>query len=176
MTLLCIDELRKLPLRPLEHLNFQSNSEYACARLLEKYAGWRGLEGTTCQIAVGRAMFDFRIEDVFVEYHPISLRREFLTDSLRTIMSITHKLKREDKLQVLEAISEELKAQYSKRRGQTLAAHPAYSRMELICVHSQEEFVDLVLRRFSTHKLPSTQQLCQEFRALIKLSKKLKDH
>jgi hypothetical protein len=171
MTDMHIDEVRNLPSRPIERLNFQSNSEYACAKLLEKYTGWKGIEGVTFQIQVGRAVFDFRVEDTFIEYHPISLRREFITNGLRDIMSVAHKLKREDKLKVLEGISEELKAQYAKRRGQTLAAHPVYSRMELICVHSQEDFVNLVVKRFANRETPGAGHICQEFRNILKLKK-----
>lgn len=167
------DEIKSLPCRPVDQLNFQSLSEYACAKMLEKYAEWRGFEGTTFQIPVGRAVYDFRIGDTFIEYHPISLRREFITDALKTIMSAANKLPRKDKLQIMEGITEELKAQYAKRRGQTLAAHPVYSRMELVCIHSVEEFIDKVLRRFATREVPTTGVAAQEFRKLQKTGKRL---
>jgi hypothetical protein len=141
--------------------------------MLEKYAEWKGFEGATFQISVGRAVYDFRINDTFVEYHPISLRREFITDALRGIMSVANKLSRKDKLQIMESMTEELKAQYSKRRGQTLAAHPVYGRMDLICVHSVEEFIDKVLRRFAVKDVPSTGIAAQEFRNLQKAGKRL---
>lgn len=162
------DESLSMTARPVEDLNFQSLSEYACAKLLEKYTGWKGLEGTTFQIQVGRAVFDFRTEDTFIEFHPISLRREFITDGLKDIMSAVSDLPRANKLQLMEGISKELKAQYAKRRGQTLAAHPVYGRMELICVHSAEEFAVRVLQRFANRELPSPEKLCQEFRKLQK--------
>lgn len=169
-----IDELSSLPSRPIEQLSFQSLSEYACAKLLEKYAGWKGFDGVTFQIQVGRAMFDFRINDVFLEYHPISLRREFITDALGDIIRVAHKLHRKDKIELMASISKELEAQYAKRRGQTLAAHPIYGRMELICVHSCEGLVEHVLKRFATKELPSDGKLCQEFRNLQKSAKHLR--
>jgi len=141
--------------------------------MLEKYAGWKGFDGATFQIPVGRAIYDFRINDTFIEYHPISLRREFITDGFKGIMSAVNKLPRKDKLQIMEGVTEELKAQYSKRRGQTLAAHPVYSRMELVCVHSVEEFIDKVLRRFAIKEVPSTGIAAQEFRKLQKTGKRL---
>jgi hypothetical protein len=147
------DESLSMTARPVEDLNFQSLSEYACAKLLEKYTGWKGLEGTTFQIQVGRAVFDFRTEDTFIEFHPISLRREFITDGLKDIMSAVSDLPRANKLQLMEGISKELKAQYAKRRGQTLAA---------------EEFAVRVLQRFANRELPSPEKLCQEFRKLQK--------
>lgn len=162
------DESLSMTARPVESLNFQSLSEYACARLLEKYAGWKGIDGVTFQVQVGRAVFDFRVEDTFVEFHPISLRREFITDSLKDIMSAISEIPRANKLQLMEAISKELKAQYAKRRGQTLAAHPVYGRMDLICVHSAEEFAIRVIQRFANREIPSPEKLCQEFRKLQK--------
>lgn len=167
------DEIKSLPCRPVDQLNFQSLSEYACAKMLEKYAGWKGLDGITFQIPVGRTICDFRIGETFVEYHPISLRREFITDGLKGIMSAANKLPRKDKLQIIESVTEELKAQYAKRRGQTLAAHPAYSHMELVCVHSVEEFINKVLRRFAIKEVPSTGVAAQEFRKLQKTGKRL---
>lgn len=156
------------PSRPSTPLVFQSLSEYACAKMLEKYAGWSGIGGATFQVKVGRAVFDFRIGDTFVEYHPISLRREFLTSALRNIMSVAHRLNRRDKLVVLEAMSTELAAQYAKRRSQTLSAHPSYGSMQLICVHSPEEFAQKALYRLANRKCPSVEVLTREFRALQK--------
>jgi hypothetical protein len=163
-----IDEVANLPPRPLENLSFQSRSEYACAKMMGKYMGWKGIEGVTFQILVGRALYDFRIGDVFIEYHPISLRREFLTDALAEIMPILQNLKRHDKIAVLESINKELFAQYVKRRGQTLAAHPSYGSMELICANSPEMFFDKVIFRFATMKCPSALELGRDFRKLQK--------
>jgi hypothetical protein len=160
------DETLSMAKRPVEELNFQSASEYACAKLLEKYSGWQGIEGITFQVPVGRCVFDFRIGDTFVEYHPISLRREFLTDSLEEISSAIHRLPKDKKLQVLSAVSGELEAQYAKRRGQVLAAHPAYSRMDLICVHSPEGFVEDVLNRFHRSGGLKHDEVLKEFRKL----------
>lgn len=163
---LSFDELVLMGRRPIEELNFQSASEYACAKLLQKYTGWHGMEGVNFQIPVGRCVFDFRVEETFVEYHPISLRREFLTDSLSRISSVLQKLPKDKKLEVLSAISDELEAQYAKRRAQTLAAHTIYSRMELICVHSPQEFVEKVLKRFHQSGRLEDKEALKEFRAL----------
>lgn len=167
------DEQMSLPSRPINQLNFQSLSEYACAKMLEKYAGWKGFDGATFQILVGRAIYDFRINDTFVEYHPISVHREFGTDALRDIKTAIQRLPRANKLQIMQSLAQELKAQYSKRRGQTLAAHPIYSRMELVCIHSVEQFVEKVLRRFAIREVPNTVVAAQEFRQLQKAGKRL---
>lgn len=161
-----------LPPRPRDEQNFQSLSEYACAKLLEKYTQWRVIDGATFQISVGKSTFDFRIRDTFIEYHPISLRREFITDGLTNIMSAASKLPRSDKLQIMEAVAKELKAQYAKRRRQTLSAHQSYGSMELVCVHSPEEFINKILRRFAVKEIPSTQEVAREFRSLQKAGKR----
>jgi len=160
------DETLSMAKRPVEELNFQSASEYACAKLLEKYSGWQGVEGINFQIPVGRCVFDFRIGDTFIEYHPISLRREFLTDSLQRISSAINKLPKDKKLEVLSAVSDELEAQYAKRRGQILATHPTYSRMELVCVYSPEGFVKDVLKRFHISGRMEDKEVLKEFRKL----------
>lgn len=167
------DEIANLPKRPIEQLSLHSASEYACAKMLEKYAGWRGMDGVTVQIPVGRAIFDFRIGDVFIEYHPISLRRECLTDAVNRVNSAIHPLPKINKLEVLDAISEELKKQYTKRRGQVLAAHPSYGSMELICVHDMQSFVEKVIYRFATKPCPSLSECTKEFRKLQRRYKKI---
>ena len=167
------DEQMSLPSRPVNQLNFQSLSEYACAKMLEKYTGWKGFDGATFQILVGRAIYDFRINDTFVEYHPISVHREFGTDALKDIRIAIRNLPRKNKLLLMESLAEELKAQYVKRRGQTLAAHPVYSRMELVCVHNVEQFVDKILRRFAVKEVPDTAVAAREFRRLQKAGKRM---
>lgn len=163
-----IDEFGPLPKRPIENLNFESLSEYACAKMLEKYTGWIGIEGVTFQVPVGRAVYDFRLNNTFIEYHPISLRREFLTGALHRIMSVTNHMSKHDKITVMKAISDEMEAQYDKRRGQTLAAHPLYGSMELICAHSQEEFIHKVIYKFSPSRCPNMSEMTKEFRNLQK--------
>jgi len=152
-----------LPPVPAEMLDLQSASEYACVKLLEKYTNWKGIDGATCQIKVGRTTFDFRVEDTFVEFHPISLKREFITNGMRHISSAMHSLPKVKKVEILKAVAEELEAQYAKRRGQVLSAHPAYGKMQLICVHTPEEFIRKVICRFMTARDANVERMRQEF-------------
>jgi hypothetical protein len=161
------DKLR-LPSIPNELLSLQSGSEYACAKMLEKYCDWRPIDGATMQIKVGRTVFDFRIHDTFLEYHPISLKREFITDGMRAISSAIHGLSKPRKVEILKAVAEELEAQYAKRRGQVLSAHPAYGDMPLICVHTPEEFIRKVLCKFATVRCGDVDSLRREFNKLRK--------
>ena len=152
-----------LPPVPAEMLGLQSASEYACVKLLEKYTDWSGIDGATCQIKVGRTVFDFRIEDAFIEFHPISLKREFITNGMRHISSAMHSLPKAKKIEILKAVAEELEAQYAKRRGQVLSVHPVYGKMPLICVHTPEEFIRKVICRFMTAKSGNVERMRQEF-------------
>jgi hypothetical protein len=161
-------EHANLPPAPLEMLEFQSASEYACAKLLEKYTDWKGISGATCQIKIGRTYFDFRVYDTFVEYHPVSLKREFLTDGMRHISSAIHGLPKQSKVEILKAVATELEAQYAKRRGQVLSVHPTYGEMPLICVHTPEEFIRKVICRFSTAKEADVENMRREFNKIRK--------
>ena len=161
------DKLR-LPSIPDELLSLQSGSEYACAKMLEKYCGWQPIDGATMQIKVGRAIFDFRIHDTFIEYHPISLKREFITDGMRSISSAIHGLSKHKKVEILKAVAEELEAQYAKRRGQVLSVHPIYKDMPLICVHTPEEFIRKVICRFTIKRCGDVESLRREFNKLRK--------
>jgi len=146
----------------------QSGSEYACAKMLEKYSPWKAINGGTTQIKVGRTLFDFCIQDTFVEYHPISLKREFITDGMRAISSAIHGLPKSKKVEILKAVAEELEAQYAKRRAQVLSAHPVYKSMDLICVHTPEEFIREVLCQFATKPHGDMESLRREFHKLRK--------
>ena len=151
---------------------FESASEFACAALLERYTDWRAVQGVTMQVPIGRCNFDFLIGDTLLEFHPISLRREFLTDGLSKILSASRTLSKNEKLKLLDALVEEFKAQYKKRRGQVAAVDGTYRSCELLCVFTHDEFIEQVLKRFATKSLPSTSDLCKEFRQLCRITRR----
>jgi hypothetical protein len=161
------DRLR-VPSIPDELMSLQSGSEYACAKMLEKYCDWRPIDGATMQIKVGRTVFDFRVHDTFLEYHPISLKREFITDGMRSISSAIHGLPKPKKVEILKAVAEELEAQYAKRRSQVLSVHPNYREMPLVCVHTPEEFIRKVICRFTVKRCGDVESLRREFNKLRK--------
>lgn len=158
----------RLPRVPVDQIKFDSASEYACASLLEKYTKWEAYPGATLQIPVGRCVFDFKVGNTLVEYHPISLKHEFLTDALHEILSVARFVSKDKKADLLEAIAGEFRAQYIKRRGQTAAAHPVYQHCDVLCVFSPEEFVDRVLRPHASKPIGTTTDLCLEFRKLLR--------
>lgn len=164
------DEL-VVPPRKQEPLKFQSLSEYACVKLLEKHTSYKAVQGLTFQIAVGRASYDFLFHDTLIEYHPISLRHAFISESFSDILSAIHRLNKPERVKILNALSSELAAQYAHRRRQTAAAHPVYKDCEVVCVFSPEHFISSVLCRFSAKQLDEP-KCAQEFRRLQKEGRK----
>lgn len=158
----------RLPRVPVDQIKFDSASEYACAYLLEKYTTWQAYPGATLQIPIGRCLFDFKVGSTLVEYHPISLKHEFLTEALSDILSAARFLTKDKRAELLESIAGELRAQYVKRRGQVVSAHPSYQHCDLVCVFSPEDFVTHVLRRFAPNTIGATKDLCLEFRKLVR--------
>jgi hypothetical protein len=157
---------------PVEHIKFDSASEYACACLLEKYTKWEAHPGATLQIPIGRCSYDFLIGNTLVEYHPISLRREFLTDALSDILSAARFITKDKKADLLSSIADEFKAQYIKRRGQVASAHPTYQHCEVLCVFSPDEFIDKALRPHAGKPIGATKDLALEFRTLLREANK----
>lgn len=155
-------------LQPLRSIEFDSASEYACAVLLERYVNWEAVPAQTFHIPIGRCFFDFRVGNTLVEYHPISLRREFLTNALNDILSGAQGLKRERRVRLLESIASECRAQYIKRRGQVAAAHPDFQYCQLICTFSPEEFITQALEKLAVRPIGSTKELLGEFRQIVR--------
>lgn len=163
----------RLPRVPAGQLKFQSASEYACAVLLEKHCDWKAFPGATFQVPVGRCYFDFRVGNCLVEYHPISLRNELLTKLLPVLQSATQHINKDKKSEVFNALEEELKAQYIKRRGQLASAHPSYRECEVVCCFSPEQFIELVVHRHASKPISATADLSLEFRRLQQDGKKV---
>lgn len=163
----------RLPKVPVGQLRFASASEYACAKLLERHCEFKAYPGSTFQVPVGRCFFDFRIGNCLVEYHPISLRHEFLRpEALNLILSAARDLGKDKRAQLLKAVAEEFRAQYEKRRSQVASAHPTYKNCEVICCVSPEEFIDKVVHRHATGAIAATEDLLLEFRRFHQEGKK----
>jgi hypothetical protein len=159
---------------PVDQIRFDSASEYACACLLEKYTNWEAHPGTTLQIPIGRCFFDFLVGNTLVEYHPISLKREFITDVLSDVLSAASSITKDKRVKLLSSMAEELKAQYIKRRGQVASAHPTHQHCEVVCVFSPEEFIDKVLRRHAERPISATKDLALEFRGLLREASRIR--
>lgn len=166
-----VDEL-KIHRPPVENLSFQSLSEYAVAKMLERYCGWEGHPGVTFQVPAGRATFDFRSGYHLIEYHPINLHREPLTDVYRRIGKATKRLSKDQKAEVYRALEDELGAQYIKRRSQIAAAVPELKDCEVFCLFNGEQVCYYVMSY--GNGVPSLDKLKAEWKQHIKAAKKLR--
>lgn len=162
----------RLPAVPRETLAYESCSEYACGKLLERYLDWRGHTGVTFQVPVGRCRVDFRVDDHLIEYHPISLGRELLTDAGSRIRSATRRLPKEFKAEIMSALSDELAAQYQKRRSQIVAADPAFKGCEVFCLFTPKQFCWYILSYGKD--VPSLEALESEWKQHIKDAKRIR--
>lgn len=157
---------------PVEFLPFQSRSEYACAKMLEKYCGWEGHAGVTFQVPAGRGAIDFRVDSHLIEYHPINLHREPLTDMYQRMGKAMRNFSKEAKAEVYSAVADELQAQYIKRRSQLVSAVPELKNCELFCLFNSEQFCYYLL---AWGKVPaSLDQLKREWKQHIKDAKRLR--
>jgi len=145
-------------------LVFDSLSEYACVSMLEKYTNWRAVEGVTFHVPIGKHNFDFLIYDTLVEFHPIVLKREMITKKLADLLSLTATLSKEKQTGILSIITLELAAQYDKRRKQLVRSSQIHGDTPVICVFSDEQFIDKILLKFSNKKDLDKKRLLGEFK------------
>lgn len=162
----------RLPKPEREPLAYESCSEYACGKMLEQYMGWQGFTGVTFQVPIGRCRVDFRVGDHLLEYHPISLGRELLTDAGSRIRAATRRLPKEFKAEIMSAVADELAAQYQKRRSQIVAAIPEYSNCEVFCVFTPEQFCYYLMSYGDN--VPSLDKLKREWSQHIKDAKRVR--
>lgn len=152
----------------LESLTFGSKSEAVCGLMLEKYVpGFQLIPGETFQIGVGSKRFDFKIDGVFIEFHPVQLRNDFTSQqAYHNFQSALGRLPEWQRNDLSDILSEEFGGQYAKRRRDILNCFEATKNAELIICHDREDFVRRVLKRFGRPGIPSETKLLREFEAL----------
>lgn len=147
---------RVYDVEPKATIIYASRSEYACAKLLEAHVpGWKPIVDDTIQIQFshGRAV-DFRVENLLVEWHPISMHREFLDrDALRNVLKVSRKLPPYWQSELKEALESELMHQYARRRLHMIRDHPTWNTCEFYAVATPERFYRKILKRFADHPL-----------------------
>lgn len=131
-------------------LRYDSLSEARVAHCLEKFIPhWKPIEGETFQIPIGRSKIDFRVHELFIEYHPIIISRELKSSRAREIHNrLCKRLHGYQKSSLVELLEHELGAQYWTRRNGLIQAHPNYAGCELVVVSSPMEFYKDVIKRF----------------------------
>jgi len=151
-----------------QYVTFESKSEYACAKLLESFTPWRLEVGKTFQIQLGRCRFDFRVGDTFIEYHPINLKHEFLTDCFKEMLSILSHVNKGKREAFFETLSDEFAAQYFRRRSQILAASE-YKHCNLLVVTDPLAFIRAaIVPNMRMPDPPGKDELLTRFHAFLK--------
>ena len=142
---------RVYDVEPEASIIYASRSEYACAKMLQEHVpGWVPKLDDTIQIQFSHnRAIDFRVENLLVEWHPISMHREFLDrEALRTVLRTTKKLNGFWAQELKEAIENELICQYSKRRLHMVRDSPQWNHCEFYAVATPERFYRKILKRF----------------------------
>ena len=158
----------KLPPIPPGPLRFDSKSEYACGVLLERYIpGFELKMGETLQVPVGFGkLIDFRVQGVFVEYHPTNIHHEFDNrGALRNLLDATRRLKEHQRNQILDAVRDELHEKYCRRRKFLLTVTIGKDA-ELIVCRTPDDFYTMVIKRFGVN-CPQLKEFRREFHRLI---------
>jgi len=152
----------------LEQLSFSSKSEAICGILLEKYVpGFKLVVGETFQIPVGPKKIDFKLNNSFVEFHPIQLRHEFTSqEAYRRFQEALGRLDCWERDGLGKLMRQEFADQYAKGRRNILNCFEHTKSCDLIVCTNEREFIERVIRRFGGKNTPSVQKLLDEFNDL----------
>lgn len=153
-----------------KYIKFDSRSEYACAVLLEIYVkDWKCIPSQTFQVPVDKnRKIDFRVGDMFLEYHPIVLQREFLNPiAHHEFNEALKELPKNQARAIHRAITQEYESQYCRKRRYAVIYSPfeELNNLKVVCCFSEKEFF-ATLRKIG-NKVPSDGQLFKEWNALM---------
>ena len=102
-----------------DRLQFASKSEMATGLLLERYiAGFELVTGKTFQVPIGQSKHcDFKVKNIFLEYHPVNLHFEFYDkQALRQLRTALRHVPKNAKRQIVDALKDELGERYYRNR------------------------------------------------------------
>lgn len=154
-------------LRTPEVIQFASKAEYACGCLLERYIPNFVLKKEeTFQVSIGlNKHCDFRIGNIYLEYHPINLHFEFDDrQALRQLRNALRNVKKTFREQAYDAIKTELAEKYFRRRKMLVDLWTSHSG-ELIVVQNPTELYRQIIKRFG-EGYPREKKFVQEFNSL----------
>jgi len=158
---------------------YDSMEEAACADMMHKYiSSFEPKEGETIHISEGlEGIIDYKVENVFVEYHPIALCKldngfgDFDSEEEFEEYKAAKEKVPEDKIKDFERdIKKVLRDRYVSDRENIISQSEKYEGTELILATSPEEVYDLVITRFGEN-YPSKEEFLNEFNATKKLIK-----
>jgi hypothetical protein len=156
---------------PPAPIRFGSRHEAAVGMILERYIpGFELRMGESLQVPIGFGRTaDFRIDNVFLEYHPFNLHQAFCNyPAYRQLATALQGCRTHVAQQILEALKTELSEQYFKKRR--FAIDQTHGRnFELVVAQDFKEVYKFILCRFAS-ELPSFKTLEKEFRKLASQS------
>lgn len=147
---------------------FDSRSEMACAKLLELCVkDWKPVEGQTVHVPIGfKRTMDFRVGSYLIEFHPIQIFREFHSaDATRDLMRALGRCGKQDRREIIGAITKELGIQYAKKRRfcMDFSDNPEVRESKLLVALTWLDFIDKVLPVVATEWLPHRSILAEQF-------------
>lgn len=150
----------KPPKLPYDKSMYASASEQKCGEALQKYIrGWKPMHGVTIQVDIGNhRSVDFRVGNTLIEFHPICLWREMESITATDKMINVYKTLDEDQKVIFrDAMTDELKQQYRKKRKMALEAcrDKKLRDCRLVFCFNEVDFYGRVLAPLSTNILPS---------------------
>ena len=158
----------------LDGLHFYSRNEAACAALMERYLGYRCIEGLSFQVPMGTNLkggverVDFLIFDAVLEFYSVLPSRSPIYWKMLRRLGPGQR----QKLRELWTRNQELR--FIDARRMQLDEYPQLSNAELIVVCSPEAFYERVIVRFMREKhlapfrrIPLRDAFMREFREIL---------
>jgi|GEM_PF-2010835 len=183
-------DLRPIHFQPDGHcllngVRYHSRPEAACGALMEKYIpDYKIIPGTSFQVPIGVGCggdvqtIDFRLRDIFVEYHPprihqVSRRAKVLRKESREIRRLRGLLRkrgvsRKLRDQTYERLRRCLTEQYVESRMEVLSNSPLTQDFTLVVLTSPEELYRDFLCSLHISRLPDIGSFVSEFKRLMK--------
>lgn len=166
-------------------VSYHSRPEAACGFLLSKYIpDYRVVPGLSFQVPIGVGSggdvqtVDFRINDIFVEYHPPRIhqpsRRARVAQresrEIRHLRGLLRKkgVSRRVRDMAYDRLRHCLTSQYVDNRMTLLSASPVIEDFTLIVLTSPEELYRDLLCYLQVPRLPDIMEFISEFKELMK--------
>lgn len=130
---------------------FDSLAEARVAHCLELYVPyWKPIPGETIQIPIGKKRIDFRVNETFLEFHPVIISRELKSDGARRMYErISKQFSPTQKNAINYLLQSELESQYWIRRNTLIQSHPNYAGCDLVVAASPMQVYKGIVQRYA---------------------------
>ena len=148
-------------------IRYASKAEISCVKALEAYCDWEPVEGETYQIPIGHGKYcDFRVDDIFIEFHPIILSRAVHAPAYKLLQKALRSAKESVRRDLKAALKIHLFLEYSDKRDWSIRLHHSQDvcDAELIVVPSSLDFYRYVIKRFAVGKIPKERDFVRMFK------------